>query len=117
VIHLKNLQSRAHSQLQAQFNLDVDFDAYWDAANGTGALADLKFAYPGQSFAGPFDQFTVDFFNSNQNWDCALVQNDCGAGLACDEADTPGGYVILQSYAGLHNVRPPSESIPSQMIV
>ncbi|KAF2093591.1 hypothetical protein NA57DRAFT_81093 [Rhizodiscina lignyota] len=90
-------------QLNSAVNIASDFPDFWDAANGTGGLQDIKTAFPGSNFAGPIDQFTVNFFHANQVWDCGLVQDDCGAGLNCDEADTPAGFVILQSYSGFHN--------------
>ncbi|RFU24250.1 hypothetical protein B7463_g12088, partial [Scytalidium lignicola] len=75
--------------------------SFWDAANASYmALVLNRVFQPGPT---PFDEFMSKELHGPGNWDCALVQSDCGGGLQCTDVDTPAGYAILESLTGLHN--------------
>jgi hypothetical protein len=78
---------------------------YWDNVNASGVAQALLAEYPGfDQTQTRFDQYTSDHFHGPNNWQCGLVQSNCGSGFDCNTVDTTAGYAILESYAGLHMV-------------
>jgi hypothetical protein len=78
---------------------------FFDAANTAPDLAALKNTIMNPPTSFVFDQFASDFYHGPQNYDCGLVDGVCDAGVQCLQADTPAGFVILESLSGLHSVR------------
>lgn len=77
---------------------------FFDAANTGPDLDALKNTIMNPPGSFIFDQFTSDFYHGPTNYDCGLVDGVCDAGVQCPQADSPAGFVILESLSGLHSV-------------
>ncbi|KAI5458365.1 hypothetical protein BGZ63DRAFT_456971 [Mariannaea sp. PMI_226] len=82
----------------------------WASVNSTQAWADLTNSWnndaPGaDQIQLPFPEFASNFFNGPEHMNCQDIgDTTCSAMIECDDTNHPAGYLILNSFASLHQI-------------